>query len=66
MTQLTLVRMPTAGSPGPVPDGPLTGVTFGDTISVVGADEDGDLFRYWWQVGGAWQAQNLTDIAVPV
>ena len=51
---------------GPVPDGPLTGVTFGDTISVVGADEDGDLFRYWWQVGGAWQAQNLTDIAVPV
>lgn len=51
---------------GPVPDGPLTGVPFGETISIVGADETGDVFRYWWQVGGAWQAQNLTDIAVPV
>lgn len=51
---------------GPVPGGPLTGVPYGDTISIVGAEEDGSVFRYWWQVGGAWQAQDLTAIATPV
>jgi uncharacterized protein YkwD len=51
---------------GPVPGGPLTGVPYGDTISIVGAEEDGSVFRYWWQVGGMWQAQDLTAIATPV
>lgn len=50
---------------GPAPGGPLTGVPYGDTISVVGAEEDGSVFRYWWQVGGVWQAEDLTAIAVP-
>ena len=36
------------------------------TISLVGASASNELLRYWWQPGGEWQAENITQKAVLV
>ncbi|MCW5776891.1 MAG: peptidylprolyl isomerase [Phycisphaeraceae bacterium] len=36
------------------------------TISLVGASADNELLRYWWQPGGEWQAENVSQKAVLV
>ncbi len=56
------------GSVLPAGGGRLTGVTgdgFDGTLNILGAAPDGDIVRYWWRPGGAWQQDNLSEIAVP-
>lgn len=51
-----------------LPVGRLTGVTgegYEGTLNVLGASGEGDVVRYWWRPGGAWQQENLSEIAVP-
>ncbi|MBC7834646.1 MAG: hypothetical protein H7Y88_06035, partial [Phycisphaerales bacterium] len=50
----------------PIPTGAITGITSGNTISVIGSTIDGDVVRYHWTVGGEWLAESLSDIAVRV
>jgi hypothetical protein len=49
----------------PALSGRLTGVPFGDGISVVGFDADGDVVRYHWSAAsGQWQAEDVTGMVV--
>jgi uncharacterized protein YkwD len=47
-----------------LPTGELRGLTASSTgtINILGASEEGDVLRYWWQPGGAWAMQNLTEL----
>jgi len=48
----------------PIPAGPITGVTsdqLGRT-SLAGVTADGDVVRYFWQPGDAWNAENVSEL----
>ncbi len=47
----------------PLPVGHLTGhATAPGSLNIFGANSDGDVIRYHWEVGGQWAAQDLTTI----
>jgi len=47
-----------------LPAGELSGLTVSKTgsINIFGAADDGGVLRYWWQPGGSWGMQNLSDL----
>ncbi|HZW11148.1 MAG TPA: CAP domain-containing protein [Phycisphaerales bacterium] len=47
-----------------LPVGELRGLTSRGTgaINILGASGEGDVLRYWWQPGGSWAMQNLTEL----
>ena len=47
-----------------LPAGELSGLSVGATgsINIFGAADDGGVLRYWWEPGGSWGMQNLTDL----
>lgn len=51
------------------PVGRLTGITgpgANGTINVLGTSSSGDVLRTWWQPGGQWGQEVLSELAVPV
>lgn len=62
--QITTLADPGADS-STAPSGLLTGVSNGTTISILGSNADGSILRYWWEVGGEWRVEDLTETAVP-
>lgn len=48
---------------GPAVTGTLTGIGAPTgIINILGADQSGNVLRYWWQPGGAWSVDDLTSL----
>jgi hypothetical protein len=62
--QVTVLNQPNGATP--VPAGRLAAVAVGDSITIAGITSAGSVCRSWWQVGGEWRVENLSDIATPV
>lgn len=47
-----------------LPVGKLTGLTVSatGTINILGASDTGEVLRYWWKPGSAWELQNLSEL----
>ncbi|MBX3358344.1 MAG: hypothetical protein KF745_07940 [Phycisphaeraceae bacterium] len=48
-----------------LPTSRLIGVSYNATINLLGAGETGEIIRYFWQIGGVWQAENVSDLVAP-